>query len=139
MVDYQAVKSRFDQNSLSYYTFYPKAEKPIKAVLCHLPNNTPAQDISDGLVDLGFDVTSIKEMSSAHRSPVPCYTAKDGKIPRYSQTVQPLPYFHQGRRALTVVQQIMTEHKGAVSEGAMIHAITKTVINLIKETGKYSS
>jgi hypothetical protein len=69
MVDYQAVKSYFDKNSLSYYTFYPKSEKSIKAVLRHLRNNTPAQDISDGLVDLGFDVISVKQMSSARRSP----------------------------------------------------------------------
>jgi hypothetical protein len=68
MVDCQAVKSSFDKKSLSYYAFYPKAEKPIKAVLRHLPNNTPAQDISDGLVDLGFDVISAKQMSSARRS-----------------------------------------------------------------------
>jgi hypothetical protein len=39
-------------------------------------------------------------------------------------------------RALTVVQQIMTELKGAVSEEAMIFAITKIVINLMKENGK---
>jgi hypothetical protein len=39
-------------------------------------------------------------------------------------------------RALTVVQQIMTVLKGAVSEEAMIFAITKIVINLMKENGK---
>jgi hypothetical protein len=39
-------------------------------------------------------------------------------------------------RALTVVQQIMTEFKGAVSEEAMIYAIIKIVINLMKENGK---
>jgi hypothetical protein len=39
-------------------------------------------------------------------------------------------------RALTVVQQIMTELKGAVSEEAKIFAITKIVINLMKENGK---
>lgn len=26
----------------------------------HLPNNTPAEDISDGLVNLGFDFISVK-------------------------------------------------------------------------------
>jgi phage terminase large subunit-like protein len=41
-------------------------------------------------------------------------------------------------RALTVVQQIMTELEGAVSEEAKIFAITKTVINLIKKNGKQS-
>jgi hypothetical protein len=39
-------------------------------------------------------------------------------------------------RALTVVQQIMIELKGAVSEEAKIFAITKTVINLMKENAK---
>jgi hypothetical protein len=38
--------------------------------------------------------------------------------------------------ALTVVQQIMTELKGAASEEAMIFAKTKIVINLMKENGK---
>jgi hypothetical protein len=39
-------------------------------------------------------------------------------------------------RALTAVQQIMTELKGAVSEEDKIFAITKIVINLMKENGK---
>jgi hypothetical protein len=70
MVDYLAGKAYFNQNSLSYFTFFPKSEKPIKAVLRHLPSNIPAQDISEGLVDLGFDVVSVKQMSSTRRSPV---------------------------------------------------------------------
>jgi hypothetical protein len=69
MVDYQAVKAHFTENSLAYFTFCPKSEKPVKAVLRHLPSNTPAKDISDGLVDLGFDVVSVKQMSSARQSP----------------------------------------------------------------------
>jgi hypothetical protein len=60
MVDYQAVKSHFDRNFLAYYTFFPKSEKPVMAALHNLPGNTPAQDISDGLVDLGLDVVSAK-------------------------------------------------------------------------------
>jgi hypothetical protein len=42
-------------------------------------------------------------------------------------------------RALTIVQKIIMEIKSAVSEEAKIFAITKIVINLMKETGKYSS
>jgi hypothetical protein len=38
--------------------------------------------------------------------------------------------------ALTVVQQMMTDLKGAVSEEAKVFTITKTVINLMKENGK---
>jgi hypothetical protein len=68
MVNYQAVKAHFDNNSIAYFTFFPKSEKPVRAVLRHLPSNTPAQDTPDGLVDLGFDVVSVKHMSSARRS-----------------------------------------------------------------------
>jgi hypothetical protein len=69
MVDYQAVKTYFERNSLSVFTFFPTSEKLVKAVLRHLPSNTPPQDISDGLVDLGFVIVSVKQMSSARRSP----------------------------------------------------------------------
>jgi hypothetical protein len=39
-------------------------------------------------------------------------------------------------RVVTVVQQIMAELNGAVSEEAKILAFTKTVFNLMKEDGK---
>jgi hypothetical protein len=41
----------------------------MKVVICHLPHNTPAEDISDGLVSLGFDIISIKQMTATSRSP----------------------------------------------------------------------
>jgi hypothetical protein len=69
MADFQSVKSHFDAHNLSYYSFYPKSEKPMKAVIRHLTNNTPAEDISDGLVSLGFNVISVKQMSATRRSP----------------------------------------------------------------------
>jgi hypothetical protein len=31
---------------LAYFTFYPKSQKPLKAVICPLPLNTPAEDFS---------------------------------------------------------------------------------------------
>jgi hypothetical protein len=64
MADFQSVKSNFDSQNLSYYSFFPKSEKPIKAVIRHLPLNNPAEDISDG-----FDVVSIKQMTATGRSP----------------------------------------------------------------------
>jgi hypothetical protein len=67
-VDFQSVKSHFDGQRLSYFTFFPKSEKPIKAVICHLPLNTPAEDIYDGLVNLGFDVVSVKQMTTTRPS-----------------------------------------------------------------------
>jgi hypothetical protein len=62
--DFHSVKSHFDTNNLSYYSFYPKSEKPMKAVRCHLPHNTPAENISDGLVSLDF---SVKQMTATRR------------------------------------------------------------------------
>jgi hypothetical protein len=41
----------------------------MKAAIRHLPHNTPAEDISDGLVSLGFDLISVKQMTATHRSP----------------------------------------------------------------------
>jgi hypothetical protein len=61
--------SHFESNNLPYFTFYPKSQKPIKAVIRHLPFTTPAEDISDRAVDLGFDVISVKQMSATRRSP----------------------------------------------------------------------
>jgi hypothetical protein len=42
-------------------------------------------------------------------------------------------------RVVTVVQQIMTEVNGAVSEEDKIVAITKIVLNLMKQNDHYSS
>jgi hypothetical protein len=70
MADFQSIKSHFDTQNLSYCSFFPKSEKPIKVVIHHLPPNAPAEDISDGLVSLVFDVVSIKQMTATRRSPL---------------------------------------------------------------------
>jgi hypothetical protein len=67
MADYSTIRSHFESNNLHYYTCHPKSQKPIKAVIRHLPLRTPAEDISDGLDSLGFDVISVKQMSSTRR------------------------------------------------------------------------
>jgi hypothetical protein len=69
VADFQSVKFYFDGQNLSYFSFYPKSEKPINAVIRHLPQDTPAEDISDGLVSLVFDVFSVKQMTTTRRSP----------------------------------------------------------------------
>jgi hypothetical protein len=33
MADFQSVKTHFDSQNLSYYSFFPKSEKPIKPVI----------------------------------------------------------------------------------------------------------
>jgi hypothetical protein len=68
MVDFLGVKSRLENYNLAFFTFFPKSEKPIKAAIRHLPINTPAEDICDGLVSLGFDVVSVKQMTTTCRS-----------------------------------------------------------------------
>jgi hypothetical protein len=69
VADFEAVRSHFSNNYLCSYSFYPKSQKPIKAVICCLPLNTPAEDVSDRLVNLGFDVISIKQMTTTRWSP----------------------------------------------------------------------
>jgi hypothetical protein len=68
MADFHAIQSHFDAIKLSYYTFFPQSEKPMKAVIRHLPTNTPAEDICSGLVRLGFEVLSVKHMTATRRS-----------------------------------------------------------------------
>lgn len=69
MAYFSTVKFYAGNNNLAYFTFYPKSLKPIKAVIRHLTLNTPAEDISDGLVRLGFDVISVKQLTVTLRSP----------------------------------------------------------------------
>jgi hypothetical protein len=72
----------------------------MKAVIRYLPHNTPAEDISDGLVSLGFDVISVKQMTGTPRLPSDSSTiinlAADGKIPRKFPTAKPLLHRNQG-------------------------------------------
>jgi hypothetical protein len=68
MADFQSVKSHFDANNTYYYSFYPKSEKRMKAVIRHLPQNSPAENKSEGLVSLTSDV-SVKQIIENRRSP----------------------------------------------------------------------
>jgi hypothetical protein len=62
---FSAIRSHLESNNLPYITFYHKSQKPIKAFSCL----NPAEDNSDGLVDLSFDVINVKQMSTILRSP----------------------------------------------------------------------
>jgi hypothetical protein len=66
MADFSAIKSHFNNQRMSYFTFYPKSQKPVKAVTEHLPH--PTEDIYDGLMSLGFDVISVKQMTTNRQS-----------------------------------------------------------------------
>jgi hypothetical protein len=63
MADYSAIRAYFDYKDLHYFTFHHKSEKSVKAVTRHLPIDTPAEDVSNGLQDLGYSVFSVKQMT----------------------------------------------------------------------------
>jgi hypothetical protein len=46
MTDCSAMKSCLEKNNLHYFTFSPNSERPMKAVIHHLPPDTPAEDTS---------------------------------------------------------------------------------------------
>jgi hypothetical protein len=54
MADLSPVKSYLENNNLAYFTSYLKSLQHIKAVIRHLPLNTPAKDISEGTGNPGF-------------------------------------------------------------------------------------
>jgi hypothetical protein len=62
IMDFQTVKLHFKSNNLSFSSFFPKSDKPIKAVIRHLPNNTPAENVAKELGDIGFDVVSVRQL-----------------------------------------------------------------------------
>jgi hypothetical protein len=64
MADFETVKSHFTNNNLSYYSFFPRSQKPIKVVIRHLPRNSLAEDISDELVNQGVDVINAKQLTN---------------------------------------------------------------------------
>jgi hypothetical protein len=68
MVEYQSVKAHFESNNVSYYTFYPKSERPIKAMLHHLSVNTLEEETAVWLVDLRFEVISVRQVLTTRRS-----------------------------------------------------------------------
>jgi hypothetical protein len=60
---YSATKSYLEKNN-HYFSFPPNSEKPIKAVIRHLPSSTPAEDISNSLEDLGFNVINLRQKAT---------------------------------------------------------------------------
>jgi hypothetical protein len=69
MADYSAMKSYLEKNNLHYFTICPNSKKPIKAVIHHLPTDTPVEDIFNRLQDLGFNVISVRQMTATRRAP----------------------------------------------------------------------
>jgi hypothetical protein len=69
MADYSGMKSNMEENKLHYFTFSTNSEKPIMTAIRHLPPDTPAEDTSNNLEDLGFNVISVRQMTGIRRAP----------------------------------------------------------------------
>jgi hypothetical protein len=67
MDDYSILKQYLEQNETPYYTFHPKGERPIKAVIRHLPGETPAEDIANELLALGYKVHNVRQMTTTRQ------------------------------------------------------------------------
>jgi hypothetical protein len=71
VADFSTNRSHFESSNLPYFTVSPKLQKHITAVILDLQFTTPAEGISDGLVDLRFDVFMVKQMSATYSKPSP--------------------------------------------------------------------
>jgi hypothetical protein len=69
MADYSTMKSHLAKSNRHYFTFSPNSEKPIKAVIHHLPPDTPVEDISNSLQYLGFNNKNVRQMKVNQRAP----------------------------------------------------------------------
>jgi hypothetical protein len=68
MAKYSAMKSYLEKNNLQYFTFSTNSEKPIKAVIRHLPPDTPAEDISNSLEGLAFNIINVRQLTTNRRA-----------------------------------------------------------------------
>jgi hypothetical protein len=68
MTDYKAIQNLLSHKGLPRFIFYTKGEKPVKAVIRHMPNNTSSEDITVALQELGYEVFSVKQMTAKRPS-----------------------------------------------------------------------
>jgi hypothetical protein len=54
---------------LPYYTYHPRSQKHVKAVIRQLPGDTPAEDISNERMALGFSVVTVRQMTASRPQP----------------------------------------------------------------------
>jgi hypothetical protein len=69
VADYSAMKSYTEKNNPHYFNFSPNSENFIKAVIRHLSPDIPAEDISNSLGDIGFDVFKVRRLTATRRAP----------------------------------------------------------------------
>lgn len=61
--DYDKIVAFCTHQKVQYASELPKRERPLKAVIRKLPNDTLTTDIKQDLIDLGFPVTEVTQMS----------------------------------------------------------------------------
>jgi len=64
--DYSTLKQYLERET-PYYTSHPKGERPIKAIIRHLPGKTPAEDITNELLALGYKVHNVRQMTTTRQ------------------------------------------------------------------------
>jgi hypothetical protein len=69
MTKYSAMNSYLEKPDRQYFKFCPNPEKNIIVVMHHLPPDMPADIISNILEDLGFNVISVRLLTTNRRSP----------------------------------------------------------------------
>jgi hypothetical protein len=84
MADCKTIQNLLSQKGLPFFTFYTKGDKPVKAAIRHLPNNTSSEDIRVALQELGYEVISVKQMTAKHPSPLGGVTHIHSPLPYHS-------------------------------------------------------
>jgi hypothetical protein len=84
MAHFSTAKSFFTFAKTILFYLLSKNKNPVKASVRHLPSITPAEELYKALVELAFDIMSVKHMTTTHRSP----SEKDPK----KSSLPPLPY-----------------------------------------------
>jgi hypothetical protein len=69
MADYSAIMRHLDALNLPYFTYHSKSLKPVKAVIRHLPGDTPGEENSNELVALGFNIIIVRQITASRRLP----------------------------------------------------------------------
>lgn len=69
MGNYYTIIHHMDVHKPHYYTFHPKSEKAVKAVIRHLPDDTLAENISNALAAVRFSVVSVSQMMANRPEP----------------------------------------------------------------------
>jgi hypothetical protein len=69
MAGYKTIQKLLSTKGLPVFTFYTNGDKPVKAVIRHLTNNSSSEDITVALQELDYEVISVKQMTAKRPSP----------------------------------------------------------------------